>query len=41
MASFGQTLTDEQVAAVVGSIRTRIGNDLADAVTQADVAAER
>ena len=41
MPPFGQSLTNEQVVAVVTYIRTHFGNGYADALTAADVAAER
>jgi mono/diheme cytochrome c family protein len=41
MPPFGRMLTNEQVAAVVAYIRTHFGNGFADAVTDANVAAER
>ena len=41
MPSFGYSLTNEQIAAVVHYIRTHFGNSFADAFTVADVAAER
>jgi mono/diheme cytochrome c family protein len=41
MPRFGWGLTDEQVAAVVGFVRTGFGNRFVDAVTPADVAAQR
>ncbi len=41
MPPFGGSLTDEQVAGVVGFIRTHFGNSYADAPTAADVAAGR
>ena len=41
MPPFARTLTDEQVAAVVGFIRTNFGNAYSPAPTAADVAALR
>jgi mono/diheme cytochrome c family protein len=41
MPPFGRALTDAQVAAVVTFIRTHFANNFADAVSAADVAAER
>jgi mono/diheme cytochrome c family protein len=41
MPPFGHTLTDGQIAAVVGYVRTHLGNGFPDAVTDADVAAQR
>jgi len=41
MPSFGSSLTNEQVAAVVAYIRTHFGNGLVDAPSAADVAALR
>jgi mono/diheme cytochrome c family protein len=41
MPPFGRALTDAQIAAVVTYIRTHFANRFADAVTAADVAAER
>jgi mono/diheme cytochrome c family protein len=41
MPRFAWGLTDEQVAAVVGYVRTQFGNRFAAAVTAADVAAQR
>ena len=41
MPSFGYSLTNDQVAAVVTYVRTHFGNDFSDAPTAADVAAER
>ena len=41
MPSFGRSLSDEQIAAVVGYIRTHFGNDDAGDPTAADVAAVR
>jgi mono/diheme cytochrome c family protein len=41
MPGFGGFLDDAQVAAVVNYIRTHFGNDDKDAVTQAEVKAER
>ena len=41
MPPFGRWLTNEQVVAVVTYIRTHFGNGYADALTAADVAAER
>ena len=41
MPGFGRMLTDAQVAAVVGFIRTHFSNDYPEAPTAADVAAAR
>jgi mono/diheme cytochrome c family protein len=41
MPPFRSALTDAQIAAVVGYVRTHFGNRFADAVTNAEVAAER
>jgi len=41
MPPFGDSLTNEQVAAVAIYIRTHIGNSFTDALTVANVAAER
>jgi mono/diheme cytochrome c family protein len=41
MPPFGRALTDGQVAAVVSYIRTHFANRFVDAVTAAEVAAER
>ena len=41
MPPFGRSLSDAQVAAVVGFIRTNFGNAYADAPSAADVAAAR
>jgi mono/diheme cytochrome c family protein len=41
MPPFGQTLTNEQVAAVVNYIRTHFGNEFAGTPAAPDVAAER
>ena len=41
MPPFGQSLTNEQIVAVVTYIRTHFGNGYADALTAAEVAAER
>jgi mono/diheme cytochrome c family protein len=41
MPPLGRALSDAQVAAVVSYIRTHFGNRFAEAVTAADVAAER
>jgi mono/diheme cytochrome c family protein len=41
MPPLGRALTDAQVAAVVGYIRTHFANRFAEPVTAADVAAER
>jgi mono/diheme cytochrome c family protein len=41
MPPFGYSLTNEQVAGVVTYIRTHFGNGFANALTAADVAAER
>jgi mono/diheme cytochrome c family protein len=41
MPAFGRSLDDEQVAAVVGYIRTHLGNAYTDAVTAAQVDALR
>ena len=41
MPPFGYSLTNEQIAAVVTYIRTHFGNGFANALTDADVAAER
>ncbi len=41
MPSFGRSLSDAQVAAVVGFIRTHFGNAYPDAPSAADVAAAR
>ncbi len=41
MPGFGRMLTDAQVAAVVGFIRTHFGNDYPDEPSAADVAAAR
>ena len=41
MPPFGYSLTNEQIAAVVTYIRTHFDNDFANALTAADVAAER
>ncbi|MBV9135618.1 MAG: cytochrome c [Hyphomicrobiales bacterium] len=41
MPSFGYTLSDEQIAAVVNYVRTHFDNDYKDEVTVADVKAAR
>jgi mono/diheme cytochrome c family protein len=41
MPPFGRMLTDEQVAAVVGFVRTNFGNDYTDVPTAAEVRAIR
>jgi mono/diheme cytochrome c family protein len=41
MPPFGWALTDNQVAAVVGYVRTHFGNRFDNVVTDADVAADR
>jgi mono/diheme cytochrome c family protein len=41
MPWFNDTLSDQQIAAVVGYIRTHFGNDYTDPVTSADIAAAR
>lgn len=41
MPPFGWGLTDGQVAAVVGYVRTHFGNEFAEPVTEAEVAAVR
>ena len=41
MPPFARTLSDDQVAAVVGFIRTHFGNSYPDAPTPAEVAAAR
>jgi mono/diheme cytochrome c family protein len=41
MPSFGDMMTDDQIAAVVNYVRTHFGNDYRDAVTASDVKAMR
>ncbi len=41
MPPFARTLSDEQVAAVVGYIRTHLGNGYGEPVTAAEVAGAR